>query len=240
MGKAWLKIWEKSNHQITSRLSLKTSILPNQNKVLYHVAVVSCYLLVLTVLDLCISWGHGNLCSDPQPGPQCVPAAGGAPWAGESSSAPVLRRLRQNREKRDSRLRASALIISQAEWQQLPEEIQSSDLTVVMYGRWVCWLNCTCITSLSVSDFLNIIVLYSLGTFYILCVELIKDCVAFVIPYNNMSVDLALYWHDLINIHLRIKYLKTMIKGTGTFIHWFVSEFWRVSCFHNTGGSAVV
>ncbi|XP_031706485.1 shootin-1 isoform X3 [Anarrhichthys ocellatus] len=50
---------------------------------------------------------------DPQPGPQCVPAAGDAPWAGESGSAPVLRRLKQNREKRDSRIRASALIISQ-------------------------------------------------------------------------------------------------------------------------------
>ncbi|XP_056883358.1 shootin-1 isoform X3 [Takifugu flavidus] len=35
--------------------------------------------------------------------------------AGESSSTPVLRRLRQNREKRNSRLRASALIISQAD-----------------------------------------------------------------------------------------------------------------------------
>ncbi|XP_068584231.1 shootin-1 isoform X2 [Cebidichthys violaceus] len=50
---------------------------------------------------------------DPQPGPQCVPAAGDSPWAGESGSAPVLRRLKQNRDKRDSRIRASALIISQ-------------------------------------------------------------------------------------------------------------------------------
>ncbi|XP_034413715.1 shootin-1 isoform X2 [Cyclopterus lumpus] len=50
---------------------------------------------------------------DPQPGLQCAPAAGGAPWAGESGAAPVLRRLKQNREKRDSRIRASALIISQ-------------------------------------------------------------------------------------------------------------------------------
>ncbi|XP_054457214.1 LOW QUALITY PROTEIN: shootin-1 [Anoplopoma fimbria] len=49
---------------------------------------------------------------DPQPAPQCVPAAGDAPWAGESGSAPVLRRLKQNREKRDSRIRASTLIIS--------------------------------------------------------------------------------------------------------------------------------
>ncbi|XP_049923933.1 shootin-1 isoform X2 [Epinephelus moara] len=50
---------------------------------------------------------------DAQPGPPSVPAAGDVPWAGESSSAPVLRRLKQNREKRDSRIRASALIISQ-------------------------------------------------------------------------------------------------------------------------------
>uniref|UniRef100_A0A8C2ZJB9 Shootin 2 n=1 Tax=Cyclopterus lumpus TaxID=8103 RepID=A0A8C2ZJB9_CYCLU len=50
---------------------------------------------------------------DPQPGLQCAPAAGGAPWAGESGAAPVLRRLKQNREKRDSRIRASALIINE-------------------------------------------------------------------------------------------------------------------------------
>lgn len=50
---------------------------------------------------------------DPQPGLRCVPAAGDVPWAGECGSAPVLRRLKQNREKRDSRIRASALIISQ-------------------------------------------------------------------------------------------------------------------------------
>ncbi|MEQ2262092.1 hypothetical protein XENORESO_009836 [Xenotaenia resolanae] len=49
---------------------------------------------------------------DLQPGQQRVPAAGDSPWAGESGNAPVLRRLRQNREKRDSRIRASALIIS--------------------------------------------------------------------------------------------------------------------------------
>ncbi|XP_041840905.1 shootin-1 [Melanotaenia boesemani] len=48
---------------------------------------------------------------DPQPGQQCVPAAGNGPWAGETGNAPVLRRLKQNREKRDSRIRASALII---------------------------------------------------------------------------------------------------------------------------------
>ncbi|XP_039679173.1 shootin-1 isoform X2 [Perca fluviatilis] len=50
---------------------------------------------------------------DPRPGSQCVPAAGDGPWAGESGSAPVLRRLKQNREKRDSRVRASALLNSQ-------------------------------------------------------------------------------------------------------------------------------
>ncbi|XP_077961739.1 shootin-1 isoform X3 [Gasterosteus aculeatus] len=50
---------------------------------------------------------------DPAPGPRCVPAAGAAPWAGESGTAPVLRRLKQNREKRDSRIRMSALIDSQ-------------------------------------------------------------------------------------------------------------------------------
>lgn len=43
------------------------------------------------------------------------PSAEGSAWAGESGSAPVLRRLRQNREERNSRLRASALIISQAD-----------------------------------------------------------------------------------------------------------------------------
>nr|XP_046236196.1 shootin-1 isoform X3 [Scatophagus argus] len=50
---------------------------------------------------------------DPHSGPQAVPAAGDVPWAGECGSAPVLRRLRQNREKRDSRLRASALLFKQ-------------------------------------------------------------------------------------------------------------------------------
>ncbi|XP_010780862.1 shootin-1 [Notothenia coriiceps] len=50
---------------------------------------------------------------EPQTGAQCVPAAGDCPWAGESSRAPVLRRLKQNREKRDSRIRASALILGQ-------------------------------------------------------------------------------------------------------------------------------
>ncbi|CAI5669236.1 unnamed protein product [Oreochromis niloticus] len=53
-----------------------------------------------------------NQPQDVQPGLLCVPAAGDAPWAGESGSAPVLRRLKQNREKRDSRIRASALFIS--------------------------------------------------------------------------------------------------------------------------------
>ncbi|XP_028420315.1 shootin-1 isoform X2 [Perca flavescens] len=50
---------------------------------------------------------------DSRPGSQCVPAAGDGPWAGETGSAPVLRRLKQNREKRDSRVRASALLNSQ-------------------------------------------------------------------------------------------------------------------------------
>ncbi|XP_005751145.1 shootin-1 [Pundamilia nyererei] len=53
-----------------------------------------------------------NQPQDVQPGLPCVPVAGDAPWAGESGSAPVLRRLKQNREKRDSRIRASALFIS--------------------------------------------------------------------------------------------------------------------------------
>ncbi|XP_063752328.1 shootin-1 isoform X2 [Eleginops maclovinus] len=50
---------------------------------------------------------------DPQTGPHSVQAAGDVPWATECSSAPVLRRLKQNREKRDSRIRASALIVTQ-------------------------------------------------------------------------------------------------------------------------------
>ncbi|XP_014842240.1 PREDICTED: shootin-1-like isoform X1 [Poecilia mexicana] len=55
---------------------------------------------------------------DLQQGQQRVPAAGDCPWAGESGSAPVLRRLKQNREKRDSRIRASALIVSHGGVQQ--------------------------------------------------------------------------------------------------------------------------
>ncbi|PWA28839.1 hypothetical protein CCH79_00012849 [Gambusia affinis] len=55
---------------------------------------------------------------DLQPGQQRVPAAGDCPWAGESGGAPVLRRLKQNREKRDSRIRASALIVSHGGVQQ--------------------------------------------------------------------------------------------------------------------------
>ncbi|XP_064795194.1 shootin-1-like [Oncorhynchus masou masou] len=46
----------------------------------------------------------------PQPG---SPAAGVLPWAGESGSTPVLRRLQQNREKRNSHIRESKLIICQ-------------------------------------------------------------------------------------------------------------------------------
>ncbi|XP_071189627.1 shootin-1 isoform X2 [Salvelinus alpinus] len=47
-------------------------------------------------------------------GPQLGgPAAGALPWAGESGSTPVLRRLQQNREKRNSRIRESELIICQ-------------------------------------------------------------------------------------------------------------------------------
>ncbi|XP_042183079.1 shootin-1 isoform X2 [Oncorhynchus tshawytscha] len=46
----------------------------------------------------------------PQPG---SPAAGTLPWAGESGSTPVLRRLQQKREKRNSHIRESKLIICQ-------------------------------------------------------------------------------------------------------------------------------
>lgn len=76
--------------------------------------VVCCYALVL-IVHMCASpWGMWFISlSDPHQGAECVPAAGDAPWASESGSAPVLRRLRQNREKRDSRIRASALIFSQ-------------------------------------------------------------------------------------------------------------------------------
>ncbi|XP_015230944.1 PREDICTED: shootin-1-like isoform X1 [Cyprinodon variegatus] len=63
---------------------------------------------------------------DPQPGRQRVPAAGDGPWAGESSSAPVLRRLKQNREKRDSRIRASALIINHGALQHPFEQMQKT------------------------------------------------------------------------------------------------------------------
>ncbi|KAL2079265.1 hypothetical protein ACEWY4_025009 [Coilia grayii] len=38
------------------------------------------------------------------------PASGSVPWAGEAGSAPVLRRLRQNRENRNSRIRASQCV----------------------------------------------------------------------------------------------------------------------------------
>ncbi|KAM3842417.1 shootin-1 [Diretmus argenteus] len=57
----------------------------------------------------------GDLTWAPQP---CAPAAGSLTWAGESSGGHVLRRLKHNREKRDSRIRASALIISQENGQE--------------------------------------------------------------------------------------------------------------------------
>ncbi|XP_023202614.1 shootin-1-like isoform X2 [Xiphophorus maculatus] len=63
---------------------------------------------------------------DLQPGQQRVPAAGDCPWAGESGSAPVLRRLKQNREKRDSRIRASAFILSHGGVQQPLQQNVSS------------------------------------------------------------------------------------------------------------------
>ncbi|XP_016887512.1 shootin-1 isoform X2 [Cynoglossus semilaevis] len=50
---------------------------------------------------------------DSQTDGHCAPAVGDVPWADECGSAPVLRRLKQNREKRDSRIRSSALIVSQ-------------------------------------------------------------------------------------------------------------------------------
>lgn len=62
---------------------------------------------------------------DPRPGQTSIPAAGDGPWAYEFSNAPVLRRLKQNREKRDSRIRESALIISQKTWKQSKEEISN-------------------------------------------------------------------------------------------------------------------
>ncbi|KAM4565568.1 shootin-1 [Fundulus diaphanus] len=62
---------------------------------------------------------------DLQPGLQLVPAAGDSPWAGEIGSAPVLRRLKQNREKRDSHIRASALIISHGALHQPLDQIQN-------------------------------------------------------------------------------------------------------------------
>ena len=39
------------------------------------------------------------------------PASGAAAWGEEDGGAPVLRRLRQNREKRDSRIRASTVVL---------------------------------------------------------------------------------------------------------------------------------
>ncbi|KAI7814128.1 shootin-1 isoform X2 [Triplophysa rosa] len=45
------------------------------------------------------------------PKPKESPAAISSPWTGESGSAPVLRRLQQNREKRASRIKASESII---------------------------------------------------------------------------------------------------------------------------------
>lgn len=61
-----------------------------------------------------ISGHHVHLCSEPQTCPQNATAGAESLWASESRSAPVLRRLRQNREERDSRLRASTMIITQA------------------------------------------------------------------------------------------------------------------------------
>lgn len=43
--------------------------------------------------------------------PKDSPVSSSSPWAGESGSAPVLRRLQQNREKRVSRIKASESII---------------------------------------------------------------------------------------------------------------------------------
>uniref|UniRef100_A0A8C6PTR1 Shootin 2 n=1 Tax=Nothobranchius furzeri TaxID=105023 RepID=A0A8C6PTR1_NOTFU len=54
--------------------------------------------------------------------PPASPCSDG-PWAGESGTAPVLRRLKQNREQRDSRIRASALIISHGDLKHTQEQI---------------------------------------------------------------------------------------------------------------------
>ncbi|KTF76224.1 hypothetical protein cypCar_00043191, partial [Cyprinus carpio] len=47
----------------------------------------------------------------PKDPPAAVSVLNSSPWAGESGSAPVLRRLQQNREKRISRIKASESII---------------------------------------------------------------------------------------------------------------------------------
>ncbi|XP_016428014.1 shootin-1 [Sinocyclocheilus rhinocerous] len=49
--------------------------------------------------------------SKPNDSPAAVSVSSSSPWAGESGSAPVLRRLQQNREKRISRIKASESII---------------------------------------------------------------------------------------------------------------------------------
>ncbi|XP_016421799.1 shootin-1-like [Sinocyclocheilus rhinocerous] len=49
--------------------------------------------------------------SKPKDPPAAVSVSSSSPWAGESGSAPVLRRLQQNREKRISRIKASESII---------------------------------------------------------------------------------------------------------------------------------
>ncbi|KAM6949583.1 shootin-1 [Aplochiton taeniatus] len=49
---------------------------------------------------------------DPHPG---ILASGTHPWAETSGSTPVLRRLQKNREKRDSRIRTSSLIMDQVQ-----------------------------------------------------------------------------------------------------------------------------
>lgn len=51
----------------------------------------------------------GTLSDSPKP--KDSPAVNSSPWAGESKSAPVLRRLQQNREKRASRIKASESIL---------------------------------------------------------------------------------------------------------------------------------
>ncbi len=93
--------------------------------VLFTVELKSSLFFYWSVMSICASFiitqplNYSSKSMFPHPradSPAAASVSSSSPWAGESGSAPVLRRLQQNREKRISRIKASESIIWEEKW----------------------------------------------------------------------------------------------------------------------------